>query len=72
MRVNDISSDLINTEVLVCEVNERKEGKGFDFEILKAYWEDWFKRMDVKKIIFLQREQANDITAKKINDFIMK
>ncbi len=68
-----VDIDLSNTEVLVCEVNERKVGKGYDFEILKAYWEDWFKRMNVKqKITFIQREQANDVTAKRVNDFIIQ
>lgn len=62
--------DLSNAEVLVCEVNERKSGKGFDFEILKAYWEDWFKRMGVKKPIVLNKEIANKITIESINNFI--
>lgn len=62
--------DFTNSEMLICEVNERKAGKGFDYEILKAYWEDWFERMNVKKSHFLQREQANNITVKKIEQFI--
>jgi len=61
--------DLSNTDILVCEVNERKTGKTKDFEILKAYWEDWFERMNTHKISFIQREQANDLTKKKIEDF---
>lgn len=67
-RVNDI--DFTNSEILICEVNERKSGKGFDYEILKAYWEDWFERMNAKKPYFLQREQANNITLKIIEQFI--
>lgn len=72
--------DLSNTEVLVCEVNYRRyipftttkyNGKDYDFEILKTYWEDWFKRMNIKKpIVFIQREQANNVTAKRVNEFI--
>ena len=60
------------TDILVCEVNERKTGKTKDFEILKTYWEDWFERMNANpsKIKFIQREQANDITKKRIDDFI--
>ena len=61
--------DLSNTDVLVCEVNERRTGKTKDFEILKAYWEDWFERMNVHKISFIQREQANDLTKKRVEDF---
>lgn len=77
----DKSIDLSNTEILVCEVNERRfrpftripsTGKDFDFEILKAYWEDWFDRMNAKKVVFIQREQANDITAKRVSEFIGK
>lgn len=64
------SIDLSNTEVLVCELNERKSGKGFDYEILKVYWEDWFKRMGVNKPIILNKEIANKITISSINDFI--
>lgn len=64
--------DLSNSEILVCEVNERKAGKGFDFEILKVYWEDWFGRMNIKKINFIQREQANQLTAKSVAEFITK
>jgi len=63
--------DLKYTDILVCEVNERKTGKTKDFEILKTYWEDWFERMNANpsKIKFIQREQANDITKKRIDDF---
>ncbi len=62
--------DLSNTEILVCEVNERKSGKEFDFEILETYWNDWLTRMNAKIIVFLQREQANELTAKKVTKFI--
>ena len=62
--------DLSNTEILICEVNDRKMGKGYDYEILKTYWTEWLGRMNVKKLLFLQREQALDITRQKLNDFI--
>ena len=72
LNIPKVAIDLSNSEVLVCEVNERRAGKGYDFEILKTYWEDWFKRMNVKKINFIQREQANELTAKRVTDFITK
>lgn len=72
LNIPKVDIDLSNTEFLICEVNERKVGKGFDFEILKTYWEDWFRRMHVKKVNFIQREQANDITAKRVAEFITK
>jgi hypothetical protein len=68
-KLNNI--DLKYTDILVCEVNERKIGKTKDFEILKTYWEDWFERMNANpsKIKFIQREQANEITKKRIDEF---
>lgn len=70
LNIPKVDIDLSNSEILICEVNERKTGKGFDFEILKSYWEDWFKRMNAKKVVFIQREQANDLTAKRVTEFI--
>lgn len=61
--------DLSNTDVLVCEVNERRTGKTKDFEILKSYWEDWLSRMNAHKTFFIQREQATDLTKKRIEEF---
>lgn len=72
LNIPKVDIDLSNSEILVCEVNERKMGKGFDFEILKTYWEDWFKRMNAKKIVFIQREQATDMTAKRVSEFVTK
>lgn len=68
-KLNNI--DLKYTDILVCEVNERKTGQTKDFEILKTYWEDWFERMNANpsKIKIIQREQANDITKKRIDEF---
>ncbi len=72
LNIPKVEIDLSNTEVLVCEVNERRSGMGYDFEVLKAYWEDWLKRMGAKKSVFAAREKANEITAQKINEFISK
>lgn len=69
LNIPKVPVDLSNTDVLVCEVNERRTGKTKDFEILKAYWEDWLTRMNAHKISFIQREQASDITKKKIEEF---
>lgn len=71
LNIPKVNIDLSNTEVMICEVNERKIGKGYDFEILKTYWEDWFSRMNVKnKITFLQREQSNSTTIKRVTEFL--
>ena len=83
LNIPKVDIDLSNTKILVCEVNERRyrpftrilsTGKGFDFEILHTYWEDWFIRMNAKKenVVFIQREQANELTAKRITEFVRK
>lgn len=71
LNIPKVNIDLSNTEILVCEVNERKSGKGYDYEILKTYWEDWLNRMNAKKIVFLQHEQANNLTSKNVSQFII-
>lgn len=72
LNIPKVDIDLTNTEIMVCEVNERKSGKGYDFEILKTYWEDWFKRMNAKKVVFIQREQATEISSQKVSEFILQ
>lgn len=64
--------DLSNSDILVCEVNERKIGKAKDFEILKAYWTDWLNRMNARNVVFVQREQSNQLTKEKVEQFIQK
>lgn len=63
--------DLSETEILICEVNERRIGKTKDFEILKTYWEDWLERMNSHKVAFIQREQASDLTKSRIQNFLL-
>ncbi|MDR7371321.1 hypothetical protein [Flavobacterium aquidurense] len=72
LNIPKVNINLSNAEILICEVNERKSGKGYDFDVLQTYWEDWFKRMNVKKINFIQREQANELTADRIKKFILQ
>jgi len=69
LNIPRVGIDLSYSDILVCEINERRTGKTKDFEILKAYWEDWLTRMNAHKISFVQREQANDLTKRKIEDF---
>jgi len=79
LNIPKVNIDLSNTSIMVCEVSERNvvpftkipwAGKKRDFEILKNYWEDWFTRMGAKKTVFIPREQANEITAVAISNFI--
>jgi hypothetical protein len=69
LNIHKINIDLSNTDIMICEVNERKTGKTKDFEILQAYWTDWLQRMNAQKISFIQREQANETTKKRIDEF---
>ena len=75
LSIPKVNVDLSNTDILVCEVNERESGKHIDFDILKAYWEGWFKSMGAKnvtkgKTFFIQRDPASNYTKKQIADFI--
>lgn len=70
LNIPRIDIDLSNTDILVCELNERKTGKAKDFEILKAYWEDWLSRMNAHKVSVIQKEQATYLTEKKIETFL--
>lgn len=78
LKVNGL--DLSDTDVLVCEVQERRfyenttipyEGKS-DFVILKAYWTDWLNRMGARNVSFIQREQATNLTKDRVEKFIME
>lgn len=62
--------DLSETDVLVCEVTERKKGEGKDFEILKAYWERWLKKMGAKDVEFKEHQKASVATSELIKKFI--
>lgn len=62
--------DLSDTEILICEVTERKDGEGRDFLILKTYWTDWLKRMGAKKTFFIERQKASSATTETIKKFI--
>lgn len=72
LNITAVKNDLSNTQFLVCEVNERRLGKGKDFEILEAYWKDWMTRMKVEdqNFILIQRQQASNNTKTRINNFI--
>jgi hypothetical protein len=62
--------DLSDVDVLVCEVNERRSGSGYDYEILEAYWKDWLKRMGARRIEIIQRSPAMTITSETIVHFL--
>jgi Na+-transporting NADH:ubiquinone oxidoreductase subunit NqrF len=62
--------DLKDVDFLICEINERRSGSGYDFEILKAYWEDWIKNMDANKVNVIGRSQAISLTIRHIREFI--
>ena len=67
-----VAVDLSHTDVLICEVNERKIGKGYHFEILQSYWTQWLESMGAKSITFIGREQSTQQTQKQIRQFFKK
>lgn len=64
--------NLSNTDILICEVNEIDSGKGYDFEILKTYWEDWLNSMNAKQVVFFPKKNAIVDTNNSIKDFILQ
>lgn len=72
LEIPPIDIDLSNTDVLICEVNERKNGKGYHFEILQAYWTMWFESMGAKSVTFLGREQSLKQSQKHIKQYLKK
>jgi hypothetical protein len=62
--------DLSSTQILICEVDERWTGVGYDFQILKTYWTDWLERMKAKDITFIQKQPASSLTIQQLNKFI--
>ncbi len=75
LKITPCDVDLSNLEILILEVNERQNGIGCHFDILKKLWADWLKGMKVKNIetdFFIQRNDATDLTKKSIENFIKK
>jgi hypothetical protein len=75
LQIPPLQTDLSNVEILVLEVNERKNGIKCDFDVLKKYWTDWFKKMKVKNAdenFFIARNDATDLTRKEIERIINK
>lgn len=69
---SSINNSFPDLEILVLEVNERTTGIGYDYDILKHIWQDWFQRLkikNVKKNFFIQRNEATEITKREIDDF---
>lgn len=64
--------DLSYTDILVCEVDEMDSGRGYDFEILKTYWEDWLNNMNTRNIIFSPKRNAILDTNNNVKDFILQ
>lgn len=79
MKINDLAlpksrNTLPNTEVLVLEVTERKNGIMWHKEVLTQYWKDWFKSMNIKNtnndnFFQLHNNNVNE-TKKLIKDFL--
>ena len=75
LKIPPCEVDLSNLEVLILEVNERPNGKGCHYDLLKKLWANWFNSMKVKNVdndFFIQRNDATDLTKKNIENFIKK
>ena len=69
---SSINNSFPELEVLVLEVNERTTGVGYDYDILKHTWQDWFQRLKIKNVnknFFIQRNEATEITKREIDKF---
>ncbi len=62
--------NLSETDILVCEVNERKKGRGFHYQILQAYWSDWLTRMEPKYFNVISRNYSMNQTFQDIDKFM--
>jgi len=62
--------NLKETDVLVCEVNERESGLNRDYQILEAYWSDWLTRMEPKNFTLVSRNYSMNQTYQDIDKFI--
>ncbi len=72
LQIPPCNIDLSDTEILILEVQERREGQGCHYDILQKYWKDWFVGMNVKNAqasFFIQRNDATDLTQKIIQEF---
>lgn len=84
LKFPDITQKFPTLEVLILEVNERKQkskqepndyGTTEDYDILKFLWTDWFKRLEVKNVgddFFILRSEATRHTKNKIDEFLAK
>lgn len=70
LEIPSVHRKLPNTEVLVLEIKERQEGKGWHQEVLKNYWENWFKDMGVKNPSIRPHDDNINETTKFIRDFL--
>jgi predicted nucleic acid binding AN1-type Zn finger protein len=67
--------DLSDVEILVLEVEERNFGKDCHYDILKKFWQDWFKAMNVKNAnddFFIRKVPAIQKTKNEIEKFLDK
>ncbi len=66
--------DFSNLEVLILEIDERKNGIDCDYDVLKLYWQNWLTAMHVKNAAdpnaFLQRSDAATTTLNLVKNFI--
>ena len=65
-----VNADLSNIEVLVLGINPNNKNP-YEEDVIRAYWEKWFKEMNIKNFEIKQAELPSHME-KVIGDFILK
>ncbi len=71
LNLRPVRIDWTNTEALVCEITGGKKRAKFHTEIITAYWNDWFSKMDCP-IEFIKSGRPEPMVSSLINAFILK
>lgn len=84
IKIPDIAQKFPTLEVLILEVNERRQfslqepkdkGTTEDYDILMVLWRDWFRQMQIKNAdgnFFIHRNDATLLTKNVIDNFLNK
>ncbi|MDR1182272.1 MAG: hypothetical protein LBL13_09895 [Bacteroidales bacterium] len=81
LRIPNTNQNFPTLEVLILEITERRpgsieepydDGTSEDYDILKALWSDWFRRMQIRNDndFFIRRNDATKLTKEAINGFL--
>ncbi|MFT5820558.1 MAG: hypothetical protein ACI8ZM_001801 [Crocinitomix sp.] len=69
LNLRPVEIDWTNTETLICEISGGTSNSGFYTEVLSAYWEDWFSKMNCP-IKTLKSSRPEQMVCNQIKVFI--